>query len=535
MSNDLLKSLSTPDLEALQAGDLTKMSDQGLQVMKLARMRAEGIDPTPKSTGERVLAGIGDTMASGVRALGGGSLLEHFGLPGTKEEADRLDMPLRSTTAGKVGNVIGGAAMAAPVALVPGANTYVGATLLGGLTGAALTEGGAGDRAEGLALGAAGGAAGKALGDTIGAGARWLFDRRTTARANAQATNAQRDAALTTARDAGYVLPPADVKSGALNELLNGFSGKIKTAQVASARNQPVTDALARKELGLAAGDELTSEILQGIRNQAVQRGYMPVRNAGTVQTDQTYTKAIDAIAAAHQGAGKAFPGLADNGVMELTAKLQQPLFDAGGAVDALAVLRQAADKAYRNGDTTLGKANKAAANALEDLLDRHMTVRGETEALQAFREARELIAKTYSVQKALNDQTGQVSATTLAKQLEKGKPLSGELRTIAEVASAFPKATQSLKEAPKAVSPLDYFAGMVGYGVSPEAAALAVARPTVRSAILSQPYQSRMLTNSYEPSLMVDKLLLPAAQKEMLRRLIAGSASGAAVSLPAD
>ena len=48
--------------------------------------------------------------------------------------------------------------------------------------------------------------------------------------------------------------------------------------------------------------------------------------------------------------------------------------------------------------------------------------------------------------QKALNSETGDVSAQMLAGQLKKGKPLSGDLLDIAKIGSAFPKATQSLK-----------------------------------------------------------------------------------------
>jgi hypothetical protein len=110
---------------------------------------------------------------------------------------------------------------------------------------------------------------------------------------------------------------------------------------------------------------------------------------------------------------------------------------------------------------------------------------------MAAFKAARQQIAKTYSVQSGLNAATGDVSAQKLAQQLAKGKPLSGELKDIAEFATAFPKATQTLKEAPKAWSPLDAFAGLGGAGIgSPTLMAAAAARPAVRAALLSPAYQ---------------------------------------------
>jgi hypothetical protein len=71
-------------------------------------------------------------------------------------------------------------------------------------------------------------------------------------------------------------------------------------------------------------------------------------------------------------------------------------------------------------------RASKKAATALEDVLEGHLTTIGQPEALQAFKEARTMIAKTYTVEKALNQATGTVDARKLAAQLNKGKPLSG-------------------------------------------------------------------------------------------------------------
>lgn len=50
-------------------------------------------------------------------------------------ETRRLDAPLMNTTAGKVGNVAGNIAVAAPTAFIPGVNTTVGAGLVGASQG----------------------------------------------------------------------------------------------------------------------------------------------------------------------------------------------------------------------------------------------------------------------------------------------------------------------------------------------------------------------------------------------------------------
>lgn len=179
-----LSKLSTADLQALQVGDITRVSMDGLQLLQGAQRQARfdalkkqnpgEYDPTSAEwqakygatsamgTGERVLAGIGRGMTSVGRAVGLGDAAKRFGLPGTKEEADQVDQALLDTTAGTVGNVVGMAAPAA-VAIPFTPATIPAAVAAGGITGAITTEGGVGDRVAGAAGGAVGGALGTAL------------------------------------------------------------------------------------------------------------------------------------------------------------------------------------------------------------------------------------------------------------------------------------------------------------------------------------------------------------------------------------
>lgn len=123
---------------------------------------AGGIDPTEgQSFGENTMQGIGAGMTSVLRAVGGGKLAAMMGLPATQEEAARLDAPLDATAGGKIGRVVGTAAPAA-LAIPFTAATVPAALASGAITGALMTEGDAGDRAMGAALGGAGGALGQA-------------------------------------------------------------------------------------------------------------------------------------------------------------------------------------------------------------------------------------------------------------------------------------------------------------------------------------------------------------------------------------
>lgn len=470
--------------------DVLAYAQQNYKAKPKAELAPLTADPTDGMSGmEKFNAGVGKAFAD----IGLG-VKQRLGMAPRSEadEVKKRDAALTGTGAGLAGNIMGNVSMLAPAALIPGAATVPGAAAVGGLVGALQPSASSKEDAANIGLAAAGGAAGQWL-TTKAPG---VLQSRIDKAATAQQANAQKFAAGKAAAKEGYVIPPADLEPGVLTEAASGLSGKIKTAQVASQRNQQVTDRLARQSVGLKADDKLTADVLQTIRNQASTTGYAPIRNAGTVTADKQFFTSLDNIANTQQGASRSFPGVGDNGVLDLVAKLKQQSFDAGDAIDATRVLREAADKAYRQGDKGLGKANKAAADAIEDMLDRHLTASGNADAVKAFRDARTLIAKTYTVQKGLNDQTGNVAADKLAKELAKGRPLTGEQRTIAETAQAFPKATQSLKETPKAVSPLD-FAVATTAGMStgnPLAALLLGARPIARNALLSGPVQANAL-----------------------------------------
>jgi hypothetical protein len=160
--------------------------------------------------------------------------------------------------------------------------------------------------------------------------------------------------------------------------------------------------------------------------------------------------------------------------------------------------LRSAADDAFRTGNTDIARASKSAASELESALEGHLQDIGQPELLKSFKDARQLIAKTYSVEKALNPVSGNVEGLKLAAQLKKGKPLSGDLKSAAEFAARFPKASQAVEgmgSLPQ-TSPLDWAAGAgISAGTANPLGLLAVgARPVARSAILSPMVQNRLI-----------------------------------------
>ena len=136
---------------------------------------------------------------------------------------------------------------------------------------------------------------------------------------------------------------------------------------------------------------------------------------------------------------------------------------------------------------------------------------------LNKFREARQLIAKTYSVEKALNPATGTVNAANLAAQLKKGKPLSTELKDIAEFNLQFPKATQTTEamgSLPQ-LSPLDFATGIIaGSNTGGVGAGAMLARPIARSMALSPMVQNRLIQQPSKSNDLAKLLMMQGASK---------------------
>lgn len=315
----------------------------------------------------------------------------------------------------------------------------------------------------------------------------------------------QMTAAIENARDIGYTMPPTQAGGGVVSRALEGLAGKASTAQAASIKNQDITNKLAIKSLGLPEDTVLSPEVIKNVRDIA-GKAYNNISNTGEIITTDAYSKALDKIIQPFIQTAKAFPDAEVSPVVKQIAGLRSKSFDAGAAVEKIKQLRTAADDAYRTGSTEVGKANKDAAKALEDAVETHLEAIYSPGLLKEFKDARQLIAKTYTVENAMNKTTGTVDAKKLADRLQRGKPMSEELKQIAQFGQAFPKAIQTPERIGGSIglSPLDYTVAGVTGGASllggedkttSGALGLAtlLARPGARRLALSSPVQNRL------------------------------------------
>lgn len=513
-----LQELESAFMNAHRAGD-DRAASVLANAVRTARQSQQqpSYDPTEgMSFFDKAAAGVGKSIYDTGRGIG-----QMLGMVSREEvdEAKKRDAALMNTGGGITGNIAGNLAQAL---FIPGGSTVKGAALIGGSMGAVQPVGTDESRLQNIAIGAG-------LGGATSKGAHMLGDAleaRAAAKSVQQAQYAGRDAAIAAGKAEGYVAPPSLTGGGLTSRLAEGLSGKQKTNQAAAIKNQPITESLARRALGLANDAELSPDKLQSLRNQAFQQGYEPIRAVKGVAADAQFVSALDDIAASYTGAAKSFPGAFDSPIPSLVDKFKVNAFDADDALKAMKNLRKEASAAFRAGDNDLALAKREIATALEDQIERHLSQSGKDGAqmLEKFRQARKLIAKTHSVEDALVDGANIVDARKLAQQSTKGRPLDGDLQKIAAFSSATKGSglTSSITGIPEAgfntpFSVADFLVGgVLGGTVNPALYALPAARVAARSAILSSPVQQRLGPN-YQLGLLSDQARKLLARDELL------------------
>jgi hypothetical protein len=272
------------------------------------------------STTERTLAGIGKGMTDIVRGAGQGigeatvkdDFLRrvqpkgesyNYGLP-TKsdiEDARNLDKELMNTTAGKVGNFIGQASLIAPMSMIPGANTYIGAGMIGGAAGALQPVGEGESRTVNAGMGAVGGLTGQFIGNKVAGllggkpyaqvksnGGNSYASANVSGNASVTGTggganygsvgddisaglNIPKQELLKTGRDLGFKVTPAQASgSRALAQMEAKLESQPMTSGTFNAiknNNQTILNRIAAKSIG-ETSDTVDSSVLQ----QAQQR-----------------------------------------------------------------------------------------------------------------------------------------------------------------------------------------------------------------------------------------------------------------------
>jgi hypothetical protein len=320
----------------------------------------------------------------------------------------------------------------------------------------------------------------------------------TTPRAPANLTQAQLVAERAIAE--GATLPPTQVNPSMLNRIIEGISGKQQTSQIASVKNQQLVNEQARKALKLAPDVEITPEVLKQFR---AEKGlaYDALRANPTYYADKQFFADLNKETARLQSM-KSLDVAAE---LKLLNNLKQMNFNGDELVESIKRLRESSQtnsSALANArDKDLGRAQKFAAQQLEALAERNLTNFNQPDVMKNFQQARQDIAKSYTIEKALNATTGNVSGADLGNLARKGKIVPAELQTLANAAGAYPSAFQNVARigSVPGFSPLDIGTAGIASAASGNPALMvsAATRPTLRSVAVSPMFQRNMLPSS--------------------------------------
>ena len=296
------------------------------------------------------------------------------------------------------------------------------------------------------------------------------------------------------ARNAGFKLTPDDMGAGVVARNAAGLAGEPKLAKLISIENRSKANELVAKDFGLSRDTTITRDLLEQIRERE-GTSYEKIRASGRVDLDHVLKQEIYAAAKDLKQAASELPHRAENPLLKTVDSIvSKSSLDANTIVSEIKNLRAEAKAAYAKKEAQLGRGNLDIAEALEGVLDRHMAKVGDPDALQALRESRSIIAKTYAADKALNPVTGDFNPQAYAYMLKKKIPLTGGPKIIAEAATAFPRSLQNPTGLPPSgASFFDLFLGR-GLGLPATADVLSIgARPAARSLLASDLAQSSM------------------------------------------
>lgn len=333
-------------------------------------------------------------------------------------DQDVLSQNREAAAKAPVSSFASGVGTFAPVAMIPGGNSLIGAALSGGAYSGAQPIAGDESRLQNAAMGAVGGAAGQKLGTAL----QSFGQGKVAAAENMASANSVRDASLKAAQEAGYNIPRSLYNPSFLSNRLESIGGKAAIKQEASLRNQQVTNSLARQSLGLEEGVPLSAGNVENVRRTA----YAPYREVADLPQRPGYAS------------------LGDQGAKADLEALKQARNDATAWYNAY-------NRSASPEDLAKAKMSQGLATNLEQSLETRALEQNRPELLNELRDARKTIAKTYDVNRALNPATGDVSARVMGRLYDKGKPLSDGLDVIGRTQTAFP---QVMGDAAKTMAP---------------------------------------------------------------------------------
>jgi ribosomal protein L29 len=398
-----------------------------------------------------------------------------------------------------VGAIAGGFATALPLAFLPGGSRMAGQAIYGSMLGAAEPTMGDESRVSNMAMGGLTGLAVPAGVKIAGA-----LRKDPAELAREALVNATKDTSTEEALKAGYTIPRSMYNASFLTDRLESLAGKAATKQQAGAENQKLTNDLARKYLGLPEDAPLSPDVLEQLRTTAAA----PYREAAALPAGQVGTTSAKSL-----GTG---------------GTTQSPIVKTGEQlVNELKVAREDARAAWRASKMSEKPAQArqqaeqldSQVATLENQLETLANLHQQPDLVQRLNQARQNIAKVHTIDKAMNDATGEINAQELLKLQNKNVPLTGEAKQIADFANAYPALSRPGAKIPAAgVSKSEALASLILGGIGHSATGNVMGTLLAALPLLSHPARSLALSKTLQKLPSYEQGIVSKALNELSR-----------------
>lgn len=238
----------------------------------------------------------------------------------------------------------------------------------------------------------------------------------------------------------GVAVNPAETNPNVKTKMLVGATGEALVNAKAAKTNAPKWNELARQDMGLPENTPLTPEAFEKARS-AHSAPYDAIKNIGTMQASDDVLGQLNGLKLDPLSTSSPEKAAKVNAVVDRVASQVQAGLSGENVVGQIRGFRRDANQVLKNPnaspiDINVAETNLSIANTLENLIEGNIR---DPKALSDFRKARTAIAKTYDWENATGVTTKQVDPLQIAKLAEKGKPLTGILADVANVAGNFP------------------------------------------------------------------------------------------------
>jgi hypothetical protein len=259
---------------------------------------------------------------------------------------------------------------------------------------------------------------------------------------NATQIDAAKDAA-----DLGIALNPAVSNPTAGNRLRVSVAGSSNIESNLAKHNLPVITDVVKKDLGMPTTTKLDAAAFETALD-AASKPYDVVRKLPALQPTDDIVRSLEGaripVVAGDKGASAAVNNLVDSVQTMLSEGRSGNL-----VLQDIRQLRRNANNTYQSQKAGLAPdpakiaeadAGMKLANTLEQLIDANVT---DPRVLTDLQKARARMAQIYDYERATDMATGLIDPQVLAKMASEGKPLTGTIGKIANVAANFPDVTQ--------------------------------------------------------------------------------------------